>query len=140
MDLKSCDLIRLCSGPRPLLAVMLTWFLWWSVLKKGDWEPIQAFDYDRDSQKVCETERLKHVEADYQLGGETYAKTGITTPERLRSLRVLAENSHHCLPDTIDPRGPKGKRADDERPAPYRGRYALLPAQPRHVGLRRGPV
>jgi hypothetical protein len=109
MDLKSCDLIRLCSGPRPLLAVMLTWVLWSSVLKEGDWEPIQAFDYDRDSQKVCETERLKHVEADYQLGVETYEKTGITTPERLRSLRVLVENSHRCLPDTIDPRGPKGK-------------------------------
>ncbi len=109
MDLKRCDLIRLCSGPRPLLAVMLTWVLWSSVLKEGDWEPIQAFDSDRDSQKVCETERLKHVEADYQLGVETYEKTGITTPERLRSLRVLVENTHRCLPETIDPRGPKGK-------------------------------
>jgi hypothetical protein len=36
MDLKSCDLIRLCSGPRPLLAVMLTWVLWsWDHVAEG---------------------------------------------------------------------------------------------------------
>src|SRR5260370_22981753 len=109
MDRKTCDRIGLCSGSRSILAVRLTWVLWSSVLKEGDWERIQAFDYDRDSQKVCETERLKHVEEDYKLGVETFEKTGITTPERLRSLRVLVENTHRCLPDTIDPRGPKVK-------------------------------
>jgi hypothetical protein len=102
-------LTTLCLFALATSAAEGAWVLWSSVLKEGDWEPIGAFDYDRDSQKVCETERLKHVEADYQLGVETYEKTGITTPERLRSLRVLVENSHRCLPDTIDPRGPKGK-------------------------------
>jgi hypothetical protein len=84
----------------PSASAECAWVLWSSGMKKGtEQNPLSAFD----SREQCEQEFKKTLENATRAGAVRRAEGKIIT------FSDGEQTAFICLPDTIDPRGPKGK-------------------------------
>jgi len=82
------------------------WVLWWH-----DITPIELWDISEAHPTVAECSRALREMAD-SLRRDGYRVPGVVSGARTITISKENENKRGylmCLPDTVDPRGPKGK-------------------------------
>jgi hypothetical protein len=94
------------------------WVLWGEVTGPPAFETLNYLISASDTRQTCEQARDKHVA---QVMGPKPPNTEVTLDELSGRPRVISQTKwkdgtvtttvhrYVCLPDTVDPRGPKGK-------------------------------
>ena len=90
------------------LMVLLAWVLWNSSHEaRGRWQPLEGFETRDECSKELYQIGIKMTEAAIKRGEKNETYVILENAIHIQSKDGSSYESFRCLPDTIDPRGPK---------------------------------